>query len=508
MGADVLNVVIRADAGPGVGTGHVMRMLALGQACVRLGGSVTMAVGELPAGLVRRIETSGIEVRRLANDKACDRDAKETREVIRERSADWVVVDGYAFGSNYQRQLETNSSLMVMDDGNVDRDSPADLILNQNAFAKVPSWRMPANYLAGCRYTLLRSEFLSAAACQPKHIVKQARRLLVTFGGSDQQNWTATALKAIAVAGNKRTIVDAVVGAGCSSIESLMHLKRELPYTIRIHRNVDRMVDLMHGCDMAITAGGSTCYELARCGVPALAVAVADNQIPVVAELSRLNLLRRYDQGQSEDSLAGAVRMLMRDAESRAHFSLNGRKLVDGHGAFRIARRLANSGVNLRPATMADARQLFDWRNDPEVRSVSFQTGQISFDAHKVWLERKIDDTDCQLWIAEDRNGVPVGQVRLDLEFSDEATISISVDHARRAQGLGRVLIQKACRAAFEEMAALRSIVARIKPGNVASEKAFLGVGFKQVTPAMVSKKIANQYVLARETETPVKRVA
>jgi len=147
MGSEVLSVVIRADAGPGVGTGHVMRMLALGQACVRLGGSVTMAVGDLPVGLVRRIEDCRINVRRLANHSACLEDAAETSELAKELNADWLVVDGYAFGSDYQCQLGTSPSLMVMDDGNVGEDSPAELVLNQNAFAKVPSSRSPANFL-------------------------------------------------------------------------------------------------------------------------------------------------------------------------------------------------------------------------------------------------------------------------------------------------------------------------------------------------------------------------
>ena len=330
----------------------------------------------------------------------------------------------------------------------------------------------------------------------------------MTFGGSDEQNWTATTLKAIATAGNERTIVDAVVGAGYASIESLMHLKRELPYNLRIHRNVDRMVDLMQRCDMAITAAGSTCYELARCGVPSLAIAVAENQVPVVRELVRLDVTKRYQREQSEIHLAKAIRQLMRDAQTRERLSQNGRKLVDGHGALRIARRLANSGVRLRPVEMSDAAQLLTWRNDPEVRSVSFQSNQVSMESHQVWLERKLADPSCRLWIAEDRNGQSVGQVRLDFEFSDEATISISVDHTRRAQGLGRVLIEKACRCAFSENLELNSIVARIKPGNVASERAFQSVGFQQIAPAMIGKKLAYQYVLGRGADSASRRAA
>ena len=155
MGSEILNVVIRADAGPGVGTGHVMRMLALGQACVRLGGRVTMAVGDVPVGLVKRIENADIEVRKLVSGRACQKEAEETACLAQELAADWIVLDGYAFGNEYQSELAGQSSLLVMDDGNVDKESPADLVLNQNAFAEVPPWRSPTDYLAGCQYTCL-----------------------------------------------------------------------------------------------------------------------------------------------------------------------------------------------------------------------------------------------------------------------------------------------------------------------------------------------------------------
>ena len=52
---ELMNVVIRPDVGPAVGTGHVVRMMALGEACCNLGASVTMVCGDLPAGLVQRL---------------------------------------------------------------------------------------------------------------------------------------------------------------------------------------------------------------------------------------------------------------------------------------------------------------------------------------------------------------------------------------------------------------------------------------------------------------------
>ena len=500
---ELMNVVIRADAGPVIGTGHVMRMMALGDACGKLGARVTMLCGDLPSGLVQRLLGCGIDVH-LLQSPACDSmDARETLEFAKRESADWIVLDGYRFDRRYQETVaKCNAQLMMMDDGELAHEDVVDVVLNQNAYARSPE--NAANRLAGCQYTLLRSEFLSEAACEPKVIRKMARRILLTMGGCDDANWTQRVLKTLHKVGSDRLIVDVVVGAGYRNLESLLSMKKDIPFSIRIHRNVDRMVDLMQKVDLAITAGGSTCYELARCGVPAIAIPVADNQIPIVEELQRLGTLVGYDAAHfadlNDDHLKSMIKKLIRDHEQRQEMSAIGRSLVDGQGAFRIARRMANSGLRLRPATIDDAPQLLAWRNDPEVRSVSFENNVVSLSTYQLWLQRKLDQDDCSLWIAVNRSGESIGQVRLEELGSNEATIRISLDQVRRAKGLGRSLIEKACGLAFEQNPQLLSIVAQILPGNVASERAFRSVGFVQSQPAMIDKKLAFQFVLHRES--------
>jgi UDP-2,4-diacetamido-2,4,6-trideoxy-beta-L-altropyranose hydrolase len=507
----LMNVVIRADAGPAVGTGHVMRMMALGEACCKLGASVTMLCGDIPSGLVQRLFSCGIDVYQLNCDQCDDEDARETLAFAVRENADWIVLDGYGFNAAYQQAVsESNAELMMMDEGDLADSKFVDVILNQNAYAKTDA--NDANRLAGCDFTLLRSEFLSANACEPKKIRQFARRILVTFGGCDDANWTQRALQSLLISRAQDLIVDVVVGAGYQHLEALLELKREHPASIRIHRNVDRMVDVMWRADFAITAGGSTCYELARCGVPALAIPVAENQIPIVEALSGMEALVAFEPtGCDEEDvsqMSKVVGKLLRDSESRARMSELGQALVDGQGAFRMARRMANWGVTFRNANLDDAEQLLAWRNDPEVRSVLFDTDQVSLATYQTWLGRKLDKDDCCLWIAETSKGQPIGQVRLDFDSSQQASICLSLDHTRRAKGLGRAIIEKACELGFEENPQLDSIVAQITPGNVASERAFRSVGFVQTQPTMVNKKLAFQFVLWRDAKQQKRRSA
>ena len=211
---------------------------------------------------------------------------------------------------------------------------------------------------------------------EPKQIRKSPKRMLVTLGGCDDANWTSQVLNSIPFSSSQKLSVDVVVGAGYRHLESLQELTRRLPFSVRIHQNVDRMVDLMQQVDLAVTAGGSTCYELARCGVPAIAIPVAPNQEPVVAALADRGTLVAFtpeeDAIDCHERLTSAIKSLINDATARAQMSEIGRELVDGKGALRIARSMANWGLRFRDADLDDAQQLLAWRNDPEVRSVTF----------------------------------------------------------------------------------------------------------------------------------------
>ena len=518
-GSNKMTLLIRADSGPNIGTGHVMRTLALGQAWKRIGGSVAFVSGDLPSGLIARIQAENFDIYKLDNSTCDAGDARETAEIASSLNADWIATDGYRFDDAYQSiLLRSDCRLMVIDDYQHANHENADLIVNQNAYADPACYRVTsqAKTLTGPSFALLRNEFTVNSIEQSnltntgepvsnKHIVKQARRVLVTFGGEDNDNWTLRALKVLSDLNRKQLIVDCVVGACYQHGSELEVFKKTANMSLRIHRNVDHMSALMHRVDVAISAGGSTCYELARCGVPTIVASIADNQIPVAMALSKRGVMISIDEVgtgtpiRSTDPmkrLSKSVRRLLNDYETRKTMSELGTELVDGNGGHRIATQMASMLYSFRGAGNEDAELLWQWRNDPEVRSVSFTQDVIPLESHRNWLAKRLAGNDSTIWIVEDQSQKPVGQIRFD-HRDDAGVISIILDQAVRGRGLGKHLITAGCQAFFDSSTA-QEIIAQIKPGNIASERAFRGAGFVSIQPIIVDGKIANQFVLPR----------
>lgn len=134
----------------------------------------------------------------------------------------------------------------------------------------------------------------------------------------------------------------------------------------------------------------------------------------------------------------------------------------------------------LRAATETDADLLRDWRNEPATRAASRSTGEVTTDEHRSWLQSVLADPDRLLWVAE-LGARPAGQVRFDRIRGYVYEISVSIDPAMRGGGLGSELIARGCEALYARTNAT-SVVARVRPENEASLRAFAANGFAPVT--------------------------
>jgi L-amino acid N-acyltransferase YncA len=154
----------------------------------------------------------------------------------------------------------------------------------------------------------------------------------------------------------------------------------------------------------------------------------------------------------------GLLRTALTDSRARANLVLAGRQVVDGLGAWRVVRTweqvvrdipaLVDPGLVARPATMQDARLLWQWRNDPVTRAASLSSEEVSWDDHLGWLAESLTRTDRMLLVVEDQvsSGGSVGTVRWDLRLLSQGVreweVSITVAPERRGRSLARPLLR------------------------------------------------------------------
>ncbi|MDZ4288550.1 MAG: UDP-2,4-diacetamido-2,4,6-trideoxy-beta-L-altropyranose hydrolase, partial [Prosthecobacter sp.] len=259
---------IRADAHASIGIGHVMRCLALAQAWQDAGGKAVFFCRPLPPALSRRLHDEGFDCHEIQHEAGTPGDILETTSACLQHSAAWLCVDGYQFSPHYRSQLKAAGAKLLVLDDLADSDlSQADAILNQNSYAVAQMYAAHApnaHLLLGARYVLLRREFLrwrDALRLVPAY----AKEVLITLGGSDPTNVTQTVMTLLGGLRSSRLHLKIILGSANPHAEPLL---ARLPMLREVHDadilvNPPNLPELVSLADVAITAAGSSAWELA-----------------------------------------------------------------------------------------------------------------------------------------------------------------------------------------------------------------------------------------------------
>ncbi|HWZ61723.1 MAG TPA: UDP-2,4-diacetamido-2,4,6-trideoxy-beta-L-altropyranose hydrolase [Steroidobacteraceae bacterium] len=338
-----MRVVFRADASVRLGAGHVRRCLVLAAQLAARGGSVTFVCSEAPGNMLAQIEARGFTAASLPDGLDWLRDAQLTQAAISGTAAvpGWLVVDHYGLDARWETAVRTRGQHLMAIDDLADRPHDCDLLLDQNLanprharYAQL----LPATTrrLLGPRYALVAPEF---ARCRTAALVRrggQLQRVLISMGGSDPRNDTGTAVDGVHRSRASGAAVDVVIGAANPHRERLAAQCAGLA-GCTVHVQTERMAELMSRADLAVTAGGSTTWERCVLGLPALAVAQSEDQLPIaqaVAQAGAHRLLGRSEEVRPTDYAAALDQM---SAQMLTEMSAAAATLCDGQGAERVA---------------------------------------------------------------------------------------------------------------------------------------------------------------------------
>jgi UDP-2,4-diacetamido-2,4,6-trideoxy-beta-L-altropyranose hydrolase len=331
-----MELLILTEGGENIGFGHVTRCLSLCQAFEAKGREAAFFVNG---------DDSIKEILKDRNYDVFDWLHAETKilQLIKETGV--VIVDSYFAGEHVYKKISSVAKAAVYLDDTQRIGYPPGIVVNWSICAPRMDYprRDGVSYLLGPRYVSLRNAFWDV---EEKEIKKDLESVMVTFGGDDSKNITPKVLNFLA-GDYPRLRKNVVVG---SAFKNLREIEAASDDNTRfIHSpGAEGMKQVMRESDIAVTSGGQTLYELARVGVPAVAVAVADNQRGNVngwAETGFVENAGSWKDDHLMENLAARFRCFT-DYNRRVRAAEAGRRLVPGNGADRIIDFVGNRIIN------------------------------------------------------------------------------------------------------------------------------------------------------------------
>lgn len=280
-----MKIGIRADGSSLIGFGHIMRCSAIAKELVNRNVEIIFITKENES--VKKI----LEEKKLnyINLKISDLDKEITDvvEIIKENNIDYVLTDSYGLSDDYLLRLRMNVKKLICIDDNSIYIYPSHMIINGNIFADKLNYRLVypnTKLLLGTRYVMLREEFTNRQ--EYKTIEREVKSILITMGGTDVNNFTPTVIEAISVLEIETYVI---IGTGFKNISQLYQIQINQPHIHYVY-NPKNIKDLMLSCDIAISAGGNTSYELTSLGIPTILIKQAENQANVCSEMSDIGI--------------------------------------------------------------------------------------------------------------------------------------------------------------------------------------------------------------------------
>ncbi len=400
--------------------------------------------------------------------------------------ADVIVFDHYGIDAAEERRIAGSIPLRVAFDDLPERVHDVDLLVDATPGRAATSYdglmAPGAELLAGARYAQIRRCWWEqrTPALARRARMETANRILVSMGATDPTNATAKVLAALAAADRKLEI-DIVLGPGAPHRAAVRAMIGTLG---RLHIDPVDLPRLVAEADLAIGAAGSSCFERACLGLPAIIVVLADNQVELAQAFDTCGAARTVSHSRLNDpaDFARIVTDILDDDAAREVMSELGAKLVDGRGPQRLllrltGRRVAAGGpISVRAAEASDQDWLFKLQSRPETRRFAINPAPPTPSEHAMWMARTLSNPDRLLAIVE-WDGMRAGTVRLDRlsQKTPAFEVSIAVEPERHGHGIGTAAL-----GLVRKIIPKADILATVLTDNRASQALFERAGYRR----------------------------
>jgi spore coat polysaccharide biosynthesis predicted glycosyltransferase SpsG len=314
-------LVLRVDGSEQIGYGHAVRCLALAQAWRDKGGTVSVVCACLPPAVRKEFIKEQVQIIDLPQA-----DSATALMLKAFESAEWVVFDSYDLPGATRDLARVRASHvgMIDDFSRSARPVDVDLLIDQNLGATETSYASDriGSLALGPEFALLRRCFGSPGELR-RPVDTKRLNILVSLGGSRRPEIAKAMVRTTRVLtdlGHQVTAVGPDFGPS--------------------DRKFNLLPQLLPDFDLAISAAGSTVWELLWAGVPLVVIPITDNQVPIASHLAGVGAAEHLPTTMAKFSttLQETAIALINNPERRVQMTARGRNLVDGLGAQRVVK--------------------------------------------------------------------------------------------------------------------------------------------------------------------------
>lgn len=334
-------MIVRCDANPQWGMGHLTRCRALASALNVLGIPVAMV------GPERQYAQTGDELLFAHwlpmvwhDDLAFG--AQQLLDLAKKWHAHGLILDEPRAGEAYQQCLFEAQLPWLQFDGTAQKTLWARWVLNAlpsanaNEYAKV--LRNPATtLLLGPSYAVLRPEFEAVHRTAKS---EQPINILVSFGGGDDRGAMAWCIHALLPLLGEHTHLKIISGqANPRNASNLAQIPASHSAWVDYAIQPDAPWTIMAQCHLAVMASGTTAHEANCCQLPMVLVSLVDNQHAPGqswATAQQGQYLGPWETVEA-NTLFQTVAQCLKDLRGGRRSAPS---LVDGQGAARVAQVL------------------------------------------------------------------------------------------------------------------------------------------------------------------------